>query len=154
MSMTAEATVSVKATAKAVLEFVLDLERYRTVDRKISKVSSAVPADAEGNGSVKIWGRLGWLPPAPDRQDFHVDRWTKLTFVGAPRQPARLVFDFVGTFECTQKADGSTDVTHAYNFTFKGPFRIIERFLRSWLQREIDSEVQALAKVVESSVSG
>jgi Polyketide cyclase / dehydrase and lipid transport len=152
MSLTAEATVSVQASPQAVLEFVLDVDRYREVDRKIIRVSSVDKPDIHGKGSVKIWGRLGWLPPAPDRQDFHLEQWSRLRFVGARRQPARAVFDFVGTFACSPPVDGATTVTHAYEFTFKGPFRIVERFLKRWLQREIEDEVRLLGAAVESKM--
>jgi Polyketide cyclase / dehydrase and lipid transport len=154
MSLIAEATVSVHASPQAVLEFVLDVERYREVDRKIIRVSSVDKPDADGKGSVKIWGRLGWLPPAPDRQDFHLEEWSRLKFVGASRQPARAVFDFVGTFVCSPVVDGATTVTHAYEFRFKGPFRLVERFLKRWLQREVEDEVRALATAVESLAKG
>ncbi len=150
MSLTAEGSVSVQATPQAVLEFVLDLDRYRRVDRKILRVSSVDGPNADGKGSVKIWGRLGWLPPAPDRQDFHLEKWNRLIFVGAARQPARAIFDFVGTFDCSSPVDGATTVTHTYEFTFKGPFRVVERFLNGWLQREVADEVRALALAVES----
>lgn len=56
-----------------------------------------------------------------------------------------MVFDFTGTFECEPSGDG-TRVTHAYEFRFKGPFRVIEKVLGGWLQREIEIEVQELAE--------
>jgi hypothetical protein len=76
-----------------------------------------------------------------------LQRWQRLTFVGAPRQPARMVFDFVGTFDCVPD-DGGTTITHAYKFTFKGPFRLVERYLGDWLQDEIETEVATIADIV------
>lgn len=144
MTMTAEATALVDASPQQILEFVLDLDRYREVDAKIVRVSSVEGPDEAGHGSAKLWGRLGVLPPAPDRQDFVLERWSRITFTGAPRQPARLVFDFTGVVAC--ELDGSsTSVTHSYDFRFKGPFRLAERFMSGWLQRQIEEEVAGLA---------
>ncbi len=144
MTMTARATAEVAATPREVLEFVLDLHSYQDVDRKIVRVVSVDGPDATGQGSVKMWARMGWLPPAPDRQDFVLEPWTRLTFTGAARQPARLVFDFVGTVECSGSKTG-TRLTHGYEFRFKGPFRLVERVFGSWLQRQIEEEVEAIA---------
>ncbi len=148
MSLTVSASADITAPPQAVLEFVLDLERYRHADHKIARVSSVTGPDEAGRGSVRLWGRLPGLPLAPDRQDFTLDRWSHLTFVGAPRQPGRLLFDFVGTFECTPLDDDTTRVTHAYEFTFRSPFRWIERRMAQPLSTEIEQEVARLAAMV------
>ncbi len=102
---------------------------------------------------MRLWGRLPGLPPAPDRQDFTLKRWSHLTFVGAPLQPGRLVFNFVGTFECVPLDDDTTRVTHAYEFTFRKPFRWIERRMAEPLQFEIDEEVARLAEILGAEIS-
>lgn len=144
MPLTASATATVEATPQQVLELVLDLDRYRQLDPKILRVGSVEGPDADGRGSVKLWGRLKGMPPAPDRQDFELVRWSSLTFTGAPGQPARLIFDFRGTVAC-EPDEGSTVVTHSYEFGFKGPFRPAERLLADWLQAQIEDEVAQLA---------
>ena len=145
MTITAQATINVGASPQKILELVLDLNQYKQVDPKIVRVISVDGPDSDGRGSVKIWGKIKGLPPAPDRQDFVLERWTKLTFTGASGQPARLVFDFTGIVACSERPDGATNVTHSYEFAFKGPFRLAERFLGDWLQRQIEEEVEALA---------
>ena len=100
---------------------VFDLDQYRQVDPKIQRVRSVEGPDDEGRGSARILGKVKGLPPAPDRQDFVLEPWTKLTFTGAARQPARLIFDFTGTITCHVHRGGTTDVTHSYEFKFKGP---------------------------------
>jgi hypothetical protein len=151
VSVTASATTIIRAEPRAILEFVLDLNRYKEVDHKFVRVGKVVGPDAEGHGSVQLWGRLKGLPPAPDRQDFVLERWSRLTFTGAARQPGRLVFDFVGGFVCELAEDGATRVTHSYEFTFKGPFRLIERRLTPWLQQEIETEMTNLATAITPS---
>jgi len=148
--MTAEASVRVQATSRSVLEFVLDLDRYREVDPKIVRVGSMEGPDAQGRGSVRLWARMPWLPPAPDRHDFVLDRWERVTFIGAARQPARWVFDFTGVIECTSDGDYTT-VTHRYEFHFHGPFRLVERRLDSWLQQQIHDEMFQLAERIDGS---
>ncbi len=148
MSVTVSASADVDATPQAVLDFVLDIDRYRQADHKIVRLSSMSGPDEAGRGSMRVWGRLPGLPVAPDRQDFTLERWSRLTFVGAPRQPGRLVFDFVGTFECVPLDDRRTRVTHAYEFIFHAPFRWMERRLAEPLREAIEDEVARLADLV------
>lgn len=150
MSLTVSATIELAATPQEVLEFVLDLDRYRQADHKISRVTSVIGPDAAGKGSIRLWGRLPGLPIAPDQQDFTLERWQQLTFVGAPGQLGRLVFNFVGTFECVPLDSNRTRVTHAYEFTFRKGFRWIEARIAEPLRLELDEEVARLAQILES----
>ncbi len=148
MTLTVSASAEISATPREVLEFVLDLERYRQADHKITRVSSVTGPDEDGVGSVRLWGKLPNMPPALDRQDFTLEQWSQLTFVGAPRQPGRLVFDFIGTFECAPISAEVTRVTHAYSFEFRRPFRWLERRMSAPLATEIDDEVTRLAELL------
>ena len=148
MVMTAAATVEVAASPRQVLELVLDMDRYRQADTKIVRVSSVNGPDAEGRGSVRLWGRMRFTPPLPDKQDFVLERWSRITFTGAPRQPGRLVFDFTGTFDCTPNGDGGCTAIHGYLFRFRGPFKLVERFLAPWLQREVEAEVERVGEML------
>ena len=95
---------------------------------------------------MRIWGKIKGLPPAPDRQDFALEPCTKLTFTGAAHHPARLVFDFTGIITCQERHDGTTDVLHSYEFNFKRPFCLAERYLSEWLQHQIEEEQKPLAE--------
>ena len=148
MTLHAAASAAIAASPQTILEFVLDLERYREADHKITRVSSVVGPDELGNGSARLWGRLPGLPPAPDRQDFVLERWERVTFTGARRQPGRVAFDFVGTFECVPTSDTITEVTHAYRFDFRRGFHWVERRLEGALQSELDREVERLASIL------
>jgi len=148
MTLIVSSTAAIAATPQEVLEFVLDLDRYRQADHKITRVSSVTGPDANGAGSARLWGKLPGMPPAPDRQDFTLEKWSRLTFVGAPRQPGRLVFDFIGTFDCVPIDDTSTQVTHAYEFEFRRPFRWLERRMSEPLANEIDQEVKRLTELL------
>jgi hypothetical protein len=148
MTLAVSSTAPISATPQRVLEFVLDLDRYRQADHKITRVSSVTGPDEHGVGSVRLWGRLPGLPPAPDRQNFTLEKWKRLTFVGAPRQLGRLIFDFVGTFDCVPIDDTVTQVTHAYEFEFRRPFRWLERRMSAQLAVEVDEEVERLAELL------
>lgn len=148
MTMTASASVEVAAEPQLILEFVLDLERYMKADHKITRVVEVTAPDADGKGYVKVWGRFMGLPAAPDQQNYTLERWSRLTFVGAPRQLARLVFDFVGTFECRETSEGTTTVTHSYEFTFRRAFLFLEKRLGPWMQTEVEAEVARIAVIL------
>ncbi len=145
MGVSAAATAAVTASPQEVLECVLDLNRYRKLDGKILRVSAAPVLDERGTGTLKMWGKLPWMPPAPDHHDVTLTRWTELTFTGARRQPARLVFDFTGRFNCEPLDDRVTVVTHSYEFGFRGPFKLAEPRIGRWLQSDVEREVRELA---------
>jgi hypothetical protein len=149
MTVTASATTKVHATPEAVLSFVLDFDAYRQADHKITRVSSVTGPDASGHGSVRLWGKLPGLPAAPDRQNFILEPWNRLILVGAPRQPGRLIFDFVGSFRCARVDADLTEVTHAYEFTFRRPFRWLERRMTHTLASEIQQELRRLAEILD-----
>jgi Polyketide cyclase / dehydrase and lipid transport len=150
VTVSASATTVIGASPREILEFVLDLNRYKTIDHKIVRVGKIVGPDTSGHGSVRLWGRMNGLPAAPDRQDFLLERWTRLTFTGSARQPGRLIFDFTGRFVCEPADTGETVVTHSYEFVFKGPFRVIERRLGGWLQHELEQEMLKLAAAISN----
>lgn len=147
MTVTATASREVPASGREVLEFVLDLERYRTADTKIGRVAAPLVLDSENRGRVRYWGRMRGMPPAPDTNLVELDPWRALTFTGAPRQPARLVLDFTGRFAC-RETDAGCELTHSYELTFRRPFRwVYEPLLRDWLQSELDDELDRVVGV-------
>lgn len=80
----------------------------------------------------------------------HLDPGRSLIFRGAPRWTRRLL-DFEGGFRCAPTAAG-TRVVHREEFDFKpAPIRwLAEAWLGSWLQRDIEGEVQRLKELVEA----
>ncbi len=144
MVLEARAEALVAASPEELLSFVLDVEEYRQVDRKITKSWGMVGPDEAGAGSVWMIAQMKGLPPAPYKQDFTLDRWRSLRFVGSARQPGRAVVDFLGLFECEPAANGETRVVHSYRIEFKGPFRRSESWLDRWLQDQLDDEVAQL----------
>lgn len=153
MALTASCTVDIEgASAQEVLEYVLDLERYKEADHKIVSVGEITGPDADGKGSVDVKGKLRFGPAAPDVQNFELERWSKLTFVGAPKQPGRIVFNFVGTFEC-EPIYGGVRVTHVYDFTFTFLWRWLEVPHRTWLQDELDAEMERVRAALSTAAA-
>jgi hypothetical protein len=148
MTVRAEATRVVPATSQEVLELVLDLDRYRKADTKIRRVTRPIELDDNDEGRTRYWGRLRWLPPAPDTNLVRLRRWHELTFTGAPRQPGRLILDFTGRFRCID-VDGGCRLTHDYELRFRRPFRwIFEPLLQRWLPSELEAELDRLAQLL------
>lgn len=148
MTLQAEATRVVPASSREVLEFVLDLDRYRQADTKIGRVTQPVTLDENDEGHVRYWGRLRGTPPAPDTNIVRLSRWHELTFTSAPRQPARLILTFTGRFHCTE-TDVGCRVTHGYEIEFRRPFRwVYEPLMRTWLQTELEAELDRVQAIM------
>jgi hypothetical protein len=141
-----EATTTVAVPARDVIEFVLDLQRYRQADHKIGRVGDI---DRDGDhGSVTFSGRLRGLPGPSGTYPFTVTDKT-LTFGSPIAGPARWFLTFEGTFDCNEGPDG-TRVTHREVFNFKRPWSwLAEPLLRGWLQRDIADEMARLKTLVE-----
>jgi hypothetical protein len=140
-----EATELVEAGPGAVLDFVMDIDRYRQADHKIRRIRHV-----ERHGDevvVSMWTRAGGLPvPATQRMVRSGDE--RIDVRNEPSWQDRLV-DFHGEFIC-QPGDGSTTrVTHRYRFSLKGPGRLAEPMIRRWLARDIVAEVRRLRAIVE-----
>ena len=152
MVLSARASIEVRADPQEVMELVLDLKQYMRVDSKILRVGAVEGPDEAGQGRVRLWTRLKWTPPAPDVQTFELQRWSRLTFTGAPRQPSRLIGGFTGIVECEPTPAG-TLVTHSYEMRFRGPFRLLERPHRNWLQQDLEEELERMADHFEQRSS-
>jgi len=144
-----EGTAAVRASSKDVLEFVLDLNRYRQADTKIAKV--LVPADVgDGeNGRVRYRGRRLGLPTPAVWNSVDLDRWHHLEFRSQPSGMVDVFLgSFVGTFDCDAVEDGCL-VRHRESFTFRRPWRwIVEPALRLWLRRQMVDEMDRLRDLI------
>lgn len=152
MTVIAEASRVIAATTQEVLEFVMDLERYKKADDKIGRVIQPIVLGDDDVGTAKYWGRMRGTPPAPDANIVRVNRWTDLTFIGAPRQPGRLVFSFTGRFACTEVDEGCR-LTHGYELDFHRPFSwLYDRLLDPWLQDELEIELDRVQAILGGDV--
>ena len=141
-----EANATVRAAPQGVIEFVLDLKRYRQADRKIGRVGAV---HRDGNqGTAEFSGRIRGLPGPRGVYPFTVTA-TALRFGSPIAGAARWFLDFEGTFECGETADG-TVVRHREAFTFKRPWRwVMEPLLRRWLEADTAAEMTRFKELIE-----
>ena len=146
-----EATVEIGVPAKDVLEFVLDLERYRQADTKIGPVRKA---ERRGNeGSVTFSGRLRGLPTPPASFDFVLSPWSRLEFDSSPGLIRTLGVVFHGEFVCEETA-GGTRVTHKECFAFRPPLKwVLEPVMRTWLPKDTREEMQRMKRLLEGGAA-
>jgi hypothetical protein len=145
-----EGRTIIRCAPRDVLEFVLDVDRYRRADLKIGKVRSF---QRDGNlGEVRHDGRfLGMRTPAVTLA-FELTPHSRLEFRGVRmRRPIRA---FDGYFTCEPSAVG-TRVTHREAFTL-GPIagRLVGPVLQAWLSRDTPAEVRRMKRFLEKDIAG
>ena len=144
-----EGEVLIARSAKEILEFVLDLQRYAQADTKIRRVRSV---RRNGNvGEVRHSGHLRGLAGPAVTLSFVLEPYSRLTFTSERRGLGWLVFGFEGTFTCAPEG-GHTRVVHRECFTFRRPLRwMIEAYARQWLADDTAAEVQRMKAILEAS---
>lgn len=145
-----EATVTVAASPQEILDFVLDLERYRHADHKIGRVG-AITRDGD-QGTARFSGRLRGLPGPAGTYPFTLSA-NRLRFGSPIAGAARWIVDFEGTFDCRPGPQG-TIVTHREAFRFKAPWRwLAHPLLRDWLAADTAAEMGRLKTLLEADRS-
>ena len=141
-----EARATVAASPTDVLDFVLDLERYRQADHKIGRVG---PVKRDGDrGTAVFSGRIKGMPGPSGTYPFTLTP-TSLRFGSPIDGPARWFLNFEGSFDCHETGDG-TVVVHREVFDFKPPWSwFVEPFLRRWLERDTADEMTRFKELVE-----
>lgn len=151
-----EGTAIVRRPPRDVLEFVLDVDRYRQADRKIGRVHwvrrDGDTGDTGDTGQVKHNGRLFGLPAPPITLAFTLTRWSRLDFrmVAAP-WPLR---GFVGFFTCEETPQG-TVVTHRECFSLHPvAAMLLDPLAAAWLARDTPAEVLRIKRLLELDGEG
>lgn len=141
-----DATATVTVPPSEVIEFVLDLNRYRQADRKIGRVG---PMHRRGDhGTVQFSGRVRGLPAPTGTYPFTVTT-SGLQFGSPIAGPAHWFWEFQATFECDQTADG-TVVRHREVFIFKRPWRwLAEHLFGRWLETDTAREMIRFKELIE-----
>jgi hypothetical protein len=141
-----EARTTLSASPAEVLEFILDLDRYREADHKIGRVGE-VHRDGDV-GTAEFAGSLRGLPGMMGTYPFRLTP-TSITFGSPIAGPARFFLDFEGSFDCEVTSAG-TVVTHREAFDFKAPLRYLaEPAFRGWLQDDITEEMVRFKHLIE-----
>lgn len=140
-----EGEAVIDATPQQVMEFVLDVERYREADHKIG---TARYVQRNGNeGTVKHGGRFQGIPLPAVTLAFKLTPHSRLDFTGL-RMPWPLR-GFSGYFTCDETPEG-TRVVHRECFEV-GPVLgpLFDRLLGGWLKRDTAAEVQRIKLLLE-----
>jgi hypothetical protein len=141
-----EGRVVVTRSPQQVLEFVLDLERYRQADHKIGRIYD-VRRDPRG-ATVRFRPRFRGLPAPVVTQRLDLTPWSRIDVSDEPSWMGRLT-RFTGVVECTESSSG-TVVVHRECLTFRGPLRLLmEPALRRWLARDTAAETERLGALLE-----
>lgn len=148
MLVAGEGTALMGVSAREVLEFALDLDRYRTVDRKFRTIHLH---EFQGDrGLVRYSGTLRGIPTPSDTQEIRLTRWTRLDYRSVPSALNHLA-RFHGWFECEERPEG-TLVRHREEFDFPPLVgRAARAVLGKWLQSQVAREVEDLKLVLESN---
>ena len=146
MIVAGEGSAVIERTAQDVLEFALDLDRYRQVDTKFRKIHRHQMNGDEGE--VRYSGTLRGIPTPPDTQTIRLTRWTRLDYKSVPSALNTLA-RFHGWFECEER-DNGTFVRHVEQFDFSPAIGwLAGPVLRRWLQDQVHGEVQELKRRLE-----
>ena len=131
--------ITIAATRRQVLEWILDLDRYRAADGKITQVDHqpSITPD-ERTGPARYRGRLRGLPTPSQWQTVTLEPWTKWELETEPGQWTSRLALFEGGFECEPLADDMTRLRHYERFRFKMGEAVLRRFLERWMQRYMD----------------
>jgi len=147
----AEATVVIRRPARDVLEFVLDLERYRQADTKIGRVDFVERA---GNaGRARYAGTMRGLPGPTETVTWTLEPYSRLRFASTPSLWPGLVYRFEGLFTCDEGGEG-TRVLHRETVFLRRPISwIVDPLLGGWLTRDIVEEMRRMKQLLEGADS-
>lgn len=140
-------TTVIRCDPADVLDFVLDVDRYRQADHKVGRLRYM---RRQGNkGQVRHGGRFLGLPAPAATLSFELTPSSRLDFRGVS-MPWPLC-GFHGSFTCEPTAEG-TQVTHKECFIF-GPIsgRVFRTICGQWLVRDTQAEVLRMKHLLEAA---
>jgi hypothetical protein len=140
-------TTVIRCDPNQVLDFVLDVDRYRQADHKIGRLRYM---RREGNiGQVRHGGRFLGIPAPAATLSFELTPSSTLVFRGVSVPwPLR---GFYGSFTCEPTPRG-TQVTHEECFIF-GPIsgRVFRTLFGQWLAGDTQAEVLRMKHLLEAA---
>lgn len=144
-----EGAAVIRRDPKDVLEFVLDVDRYRRADLKIGRLHW-IRRDGNG-GLVRHGGRFVGLPAPAVTLSFKLLPYSRLDFQGEEVPwPLR---GFEGDFTCEETTEG-TLVTHRECFVL-GPIAgpMFRAVFGGWLSHDTPAEIMRMKRILEAESS-
>jgi ligand-binding SRPBCC domain-containing protein len=142
----ARGTAFIRSDPSEVMEFVLDVNRYRKADHKIGRVRYV---RREGNrGQVRHGGRFLGVPAPAATLSFELTPFSHLDFRGVSMPwPLR---GFHGSFTC-RRTRGGAQVVHEECFIF-GPVSgwMFQALFGRWLTNDTQAEVMRMKVLLEA----
>lgn len=140
---------TIRASARACYEFVLDMDRYARADHKIGRVRS-LQFDGR-RGEVRYTGRLRGMPSPTMTHLIEAEPHTSIVVRSKPGSWQDRMGPFLGTFTFTEGDDGTTEVEHVEQLSFRGPARpVMERLLGPWLAADTPAELERMRSLLEA----
>lgn len=144
------AELRMRTTPAEVIGFILDVDRYRSVDRKIGKIHFIRTALNGGEVTFQFTPRLGPLPPLA-RSTQRVTRVGEesVSIVALPSWVDRLA-RFRGSMTATPEGQ-EVLVQRRLEFWLAPPLRLTAGpVLRRWLARDVPAELAAVRRALEA----
>ncbi|AWS43919.1 SRPBCC family protein [Streptosporangium sp. 'caverna'] len=141
-----EASVLIRRPAKEILDFVMDLQRYREVDDKIGPIRWL---QREGDTvTFRFRPRLLGLPGPSTTQRVVRTGDERIDITPVPSWQDRIL-RFKGTFTCADHPDG-TVVTRRLDFDFSRPLAVaLDSVVTRWLGGDVPRELAAVKARLE-----
>lgn len=135
------AEITIECPATEVLDFVMDLSRYREVDDKLGTIHWIRTTDGGRTVLVRFTPRIMGLPgPRTTQQVVRGDAGIDIS--GVPAWTDALM-TFRASFTCTE-VSGGTQVVRALDFAFRRPFAwALDPIFNRWLARAVPEELDA-----------
>jgi hypothetical protein len=141
-----EGEAVVRRSPDQVLEFVMDLERYRQADRKIGAI--AWLRRSGDLAEARFRARMLGLPGPMVTQLLHLTPGRRIDVRNAPSWLDR-VMDFEGVITC-EPVDGGTRVYHREAFELRRPLSwLLGPVLQRWLRHDTAAEVVRMRALLE-----
>ena len=145
-----EGTQLIRRPARAIYEFILDLDQYKKADLKIATVHSVTRRGDQFE--VVYSGRFRGVTTPAVRQLVSVEPYRRIDVRSIPGTAAHFVSAFHGSFTFEEIGDGMTRVFHREEIVFRPPLSwLVEPLLRSWLTNDTPQEMVRLKALLERS---
>lgn len=143
-----ESTIVIERPAREVIDFVMDLRRYRHVDEKLGTIHS-VDDSEDGEGKlVRFTPKLMGMPGPPTTQKV-VAGDQGISIRGVPAW-TDVMMTFEASFTC-EETTGGTRVTRKLDFKFKKPFSwIFDPIFNRWLVTAVPEELRNAKAYMEA----
>ena len=144
-----EAQLRIRSTPDEVLEFILDVERYKSVDSKIGTIHW-VRRSANGRAvTFRFTPRLGPLPPVVRSTQRVARVGDDAVSISPVPSPIDRLARFHGSMQVTQTDDGVL-VRRRLEFWLVRPLRgVLGPVLQRFLDRDVPAELAAVRSVLE-----